>query len=203
MRFSSSLILSFFIAVTPCWAGSGEKPDIVVSPGEGVSIQAAIDRVPQNNNRPFVIYLKAGKYEEKITIPADRPFVHLVGEDRDKTVLTYADYAKKLRSDGKEIGTFASFSVSVKGNDFQAENLTIENSAGPGSKVAQAVALSVESDRAVFRNCRFLGSQDTLLANKGRQYYKNCQIVGGVDFIFGNATAVFDACQVHSNSTGI
>ena len=38
----------------------------------------------------------------------------------------------------------------------------------------------------------FLGDQDTLFADYGRQYYADSFIAGGVDFIFGNASAVFD-----------
>jgi len=54
----------------------------------------------------------------------------------------------------------------------------------------------------VFRNCRFLGMQDTLYAASGRQYYVNCYIAGHVDFIFGDAAAVFDHSEIHSRGTG-
>ena len=60
----------------------------------------------------------------------------------------------------------------------------------------------VEADRAVFKNCRFLGWQDTLYAKNGRQYYVNCYIEGHVDFIFGEAPAVFENCIVHSKGDG-
>ena len=53
----------------------------------------------------------------------------------------------------------------------------------------QAVAAAVRADRAIFKHCRFLGHQDTLFADYGRQYYVDSYIEGGVDFIFGNATA--------------
>ena len=42
------------------------------------------------------------------------------------------------------------------------EDLTIENDAGPGSVVGQAVAAYVDSARAVFRRVKLLGNQDTL-----------------------------------------
>src|SRR5262249_15692349 len=51
--------------------------------------------------------------------------------------------------------------------------------------------------RIVFRNCRFLGWQDTILLNRGRQYFENCYITGHVDFIFGAATAFFENCHIH------
>ncbi len=83
----------------------------------------------------------------------------------------------------------------VQGNDFHAENLTIENSAGP---VGQAVALAVEADRCSFVNCKLLGNQDTLYVagENARQYFNGCYIEGTTDFIFGEATALFEKCVI-------
>jgi polygalacturonase/alpha-beta hydrolase superfamily lysophospholipase len=60
----------------------------------------------------------------------------------------------------------------------------------------------VDGDRAAFRNCRFLGWQDTILLNRGRQYFENCTIAGHVDFIFGAATAWFEKCRINCLGTG-
>ena len=57
-------------------------------------------------------------------------------------------------------------------------------------------------DRSIFKHCRFLGHQDTLFADYGRQYYVDSYIEGGVDYIFGNAAAVFDRDELHSNGPG-
>ncbi|HTN38580.1 MAG TPA: pectinesterase family protein, partial [Arachidicoccus sp.] len=78
-------------------------------------------------------------------------------------------------------------------------NLTIQNTAG---KVGQAVALHVEADRSVFKNCNLVGNQDTLYAanEKSRQLYINCFIEGTTDFIFGEATALFKKCIIKSLS---
>lgn len=91
------------------------------------------------------------------------------------------------------------YTVRVQANDFRAENLTIENAAGP---VGQAVALQVEADRCAFVDCRFLGNQDTLyLAGEdNRQYFHDCYIEGTTDFIFGGATAFFDRCEIRSKA---
>ena len=89
----------------------------------------------------------------------------------------------------------------VQGEDFRAEGLTVENTAGP---VGQAVALSVEADRCVFVNCRFLGHQDTLYLAGGSGgaavLSSDCYIDGTTDFIFGEATAYFENCTLHSKS---
>jgi pectinesterase len=132
-------------------------------------------------------------------VQREKRFVHLVGEDAEKTVLTYNLNAKMVGPDGKPISTFRTPSTVIDADDFTAENLTFENSAGP---VGQALALRVDGDRVVFRNCRFLGWQDTILLNRGRQYFEGCYIAGHVDFIFGGATALFEKCHIHCLTNG-
>ena len=96
-------------------------------------------------------------------------------------------------------GTFFTETAQVNADDFEADNVTFQNSAGP---TGQAVAIVVRSDRAVFKHCRFLGDQDTLFADYGRQYYVDSYIEGGVDFIFGNAAAVFERDEIHEIRPG-
>ena len=170
--------------------------------GDYKTVQAALDAVPSGNAKPFTIYLKPGTYHEKLTVPQDKPFVHLAGASADTTTLTYGDYARMKGPDGQEIGTGKTFSLTVLGHDFEADNITVENSAAPRAVVGQAVALAVNADRSVFRHCHFTSLQDTLYANKGREYYQDCLIKGDVDFIFGNAAAVFDGCEIQSVGKG-
>ena len=130
------------------------------------------------------------------------------GARPEDVVLTYDNSA------GTAGGTTKSASITVSGDDFYAENLTIENSFSRNRPLkqegSQAVALKITGDRAVFRKVRFLGYQDTLYANskrcetdKGpcepaRQYFSECYIEGNVDFIFGDALAFFDRCEIHA-----
>jgi pectinesterase len=87
----------------------------------------------------------------------------------------------------------------VDADDFSAENLTFENSAGP---VGQALAVRLDGDRLAFKNCRFLGWQDTILDNRGRHYFENCNVEGHVDFIFGAATSWYEKCHIHCLKDG-
>jgi pectinesterase len=127
--------------------------------------------------------------------------VTLIGENVNETVLTYDDFTQKKNRFGEEMGTTGSSSFFVFGDGFCAENITFENSSGP---VGQAVAVRVTGDQIVFRNCRFLGFQDTLYpqGEKSHQYYTGCYIEGTVDFIFGWSTAVFDSCTIFCKTGG-
>jgi pectinesterase len=160
--------------------------------GDFKTIQAAVDAMPVHSQTRLLIFVKAGTYSEKLVIPSWKTMITLVGEDKAKTIITWNDYSGK-----GEINTFTSYTVLVQGNDFRAANITFENSAGTG--VGQAVALHVEADRCVFRNCRLVANQDTLYTgvDNSRQYYINCDIEGTTDFIFGPATVVFENCHIH------
>src|SRR5207248_2023350 len=87
--------------------------------------------------------------------------------------------ANMVGQNGKPITTFRTPSTVIDADDVTAENITFENSAGP---VGQALAIRVDGDRVVFRHCRFLGWQDTVLLNRGRQYFEDCYIAGHVEF---------------------
>lgn len=184
-------------------AVSAAEPRTVIVAADGTgdfkSIQAAVDAAPDGALDLYLIRVKPGEYREKIVVPADKGSIKILGEDPERTVLTYDDSAKSLDGDGKEIGTFASASVAVKSDDFVAENVTIANSFGEGS---QAVALDLSGDRSILRNCRLLGSQDTLLIRGDRHFFEKCYVEGRVDFIFGPGTAYFDSCEIHSLGGG-
>ncbi len=171
---------------------------VVAADGTGQfrTVQEAINAVPQTTrfDNPAIIHIKPGIYKELIYVQHEKRFVRLVGENAEKTVLTYHLHANMVGADGKPIGTFRTPSAFIDADDFTVENITFENTAGP---VGQALAIRVEGDRVVFRNCRFIGWQDTILLNRGRQYFENCYITGHVDFIFGAATAFFENCRIH------
>lgn len=180
------------------WLSQALHKKLTVAPdgtGDFTTVQAAVDAVPEGSTQPVTIAIQPGVYKERIVVPRSKRFLRFVGQDAEKTVLTFDLYAGIKGPDGKEIGTFRTPSVTIEADDFTAENVTFENSAGP---VGQAVALAVLGDRAVFRNCRFLGWQDTLLDQTGRHYYENCCINGHCDYIFGGGTAWFENCRIHN-----
>jgi pectin methylesterase-like acyl-CoA thioesterase len=202
-RIAALIALTASIAVAPSACAALPTADrstvqVVVSGdgrGDFSTIQQAIDHAPAEGNGRLVIAIRPGVYRERIVIPQDRPRVTLLGLGKDPASVTITYNMSAVLAGG----TFLSSTVDAEGSDFEASNLTIENSFGAGS---QAVALMVHSDRAVLRHCRLIGWQDTLYAASGRQYFFDCYIQGAVDFIFGNARAVFDHCEIHSAGAG-
>ncbi len=177
-------LLCFFVA-------NGQIVVAADGSGDFKTVQQAVDHVPDNNNQRVVIQIKRGVYQEQVRVT--KRYLTFRGEDPANTVLTYRLSAQQAGN------TRLAFSTLINANDFHAENLTFENSFGVGS---QAVALFVDADRASFKNCRFLGWQDTLFVNGSRHYFKDCYIEGHVDFIFGTASAVFENCTIHSKGQG-
>ncbi len=170
------------------------SPVTVAQDGSGdfKTIQEAINSCRVFQEYEKVIFIRNGVYKEKVLIDSFYSNLKLVGESIENTIITFGDHAGM-----PGIGTFNSYTLKINGDGIVIENLTIENSAG---EVGQAVALHVEGDRCIFRNCRILGNQDTVYAagQKSRQYFADCYISGTTDFIFGASTAVFDRCTLHS-----
>lgn len=174
--------------------------------------------VQENTITPVMIHIAPGFYEEQLVV--ERPYVSFLGEDAVSTVLSYHLGAYETMPDGSRRGTFRTASVRIAAHDFTAKHITIQNNAGFGHTVGQAIALYADGDRLLFEDCRLLSSQDTLFTAPlpptaakpggftgpgehkprimGRQLYRRCFIQGDVDFIFGSATAFFEDCTLFS-----
>jgi pectinesterase len=171
---------------------------VVAKDGSGhfTTIQAAMAKIGMGSpEQPATIYVRSGVYRELVYAQREKRYVRLIGEDPETTVLIYGLHAGTTGPDGEKIGTFRTPTFFLDADDFTVENMTIQNDAGP---VGQALAIAVNGDRVVFRNCRFLGHQDTVFLNRGRQYFDGCSIVGTIDFLFGGATAWFENCDIRA-----
>lgn len=179
--------------------------------GNFTSVQEAISSAPMNTDPAgprWVILVKPGTYHERIYVQRERGHMLVLGEDAARTIITFDLHANLPGPDGRPITTFRTETLQIDGDGMIWENITIANGAGkPGPRpgapaVSQAVALRADGDQLVFRHCRFLGWQDTILVNRGRHYFEDCYIEGSVDFIFGGATAYFNRCHIHCVGNG-
>lgn len=196
MKYLELISLACLMLFTPARLSAQYKTEITVAQdgsGDYTTIQAAIDACKSFPDKRITIHIKNGVYHEKVVVPACNTKLSLIGESAAKTIISYNDFFKKI--DRGRNSTFYTYTLKVEADDFVAENLTIENTAGP---VGQAVALYVSGDRCVFRNCILLGHQDTLYTEgeRSRQYFASCFIQGTTDFIFGEATVLFNDCTI-------
>lgn len=202
-----AVAVGMVLACGVAWGQRGKTITVAASttgvPGaDFTSIQAAVNAAPETG---AVIRIRPGTYREVVHV--DKPKIQLRGEGKDpaKVVLVYGNSAAST------CGTSCSATLFVTGSDFFAGGMTIANDYSKTSDVpSQAVAVKVTGDRAVFRHVRLLGAQDTLYAASDkcmdgrspctvmRQYFADCYIEGHVDFIFGDAKAVFERCEIRS-----
>jgi len=171
---------------------------VVAADGSGrfKSLAEAVAASPDNSAESVVIRIKPGIYQGPVIVPKSKPRLVFQGEDAARTTITYALNVNDPIPPGSDKFNPG---VQILADDFRAENITFENTSGDHG---QALALRVDGDRSVFRKCRMLGWQDTLMINNGRHYFENCHIEGRVDFIYGSATAWFQHCTIHSKNGG-
>ncbi len=185
--------------------------DIVVDKngfGDYFTIQEAINAVPDYSHEKITtILVREGVYKEMVTIPHNKFRIKISGQGADKTVLTYDKYAEKLWPDSDfKMGTSGSATIYMHSSYVTIEDMTIENSAGEGKEIGQAVAVFTDGDFIFFHRCRLIGNQDTLYTygrygkdgGIKRNYFLDCYIEGTTDFIFGPSIAYFENCTIHS-----
>ncbi|XP_010493017.1 PREDICTED: pectinesterase/pectinesterase inhibitor 18-like [Camelina sativa] len=169
---------------------------VVAKDGSGKykTVNEAVAAAPENSNSRYVIYVKKGVYKETIDIGKKKKNLMLVGDGKDATVIT----GSLNVVDGST--TFRSATIAANGDGFMAQDLWIQNTAGPAKH--QAVALRVSADQTVINRCRIDAYQDTLYTHTLRQFYRDSYITGTVDFIFGNSAVVFQNCDIVARKPG-
>ncbi|CAA7051670.1 unnamed protein product [Microthlaspi erraticum] len=170
------------------------QADITVSKdGNGTvkTIAEAIKKAPEHSSRRFVIYVKSGRYEEEnLKVGRKKTNLMFIGDGKGKTVITGG------KSIADDLTTFHTATFAATGAGFIVRDMTFENYAGPAKH--QAVALRVGGDHAVVYRCNVIGYQDALYVHSNRQFYRECDIYGTVDFIFGNAAAILQSCNIYA-----
>ncbi|MDE6370742.1 MAG: Ig-like domain-containing protein, partial [Duncaniella sp.] len=161
---------------------------IVAADGSGdhTTLQAAIDAAPTQSVKPYLIFVKNGRYHEHINIPTTKPNLHIIGQDRDEAVI----WDDKLCGGDNALHVSVGATVVVNANDCMFENITLENSYGHEKQDGpQALALNTSGDRTILNNVALLSYQDTWITpstSSYRAYVRNSLIEGAVDFIYNS-----------------
>ena len=173
MKTGMKTLCSFVIALLCCAsslsAAQQWKDTIVVSrdgTGDYRTLTEAMEGIRAFMDYKVTVLVKNGVYKEKVVLPSWLENVDFIGEDVEKTIITYDDHANI-----NKMGTFRTYTLKVEGNSITFRNLTIENNA---VRLGQAVALHTEGDRLVFINCRFLWNSYPALFSEllYRGYYR-------------------------------
>ncbi|MGN6367078.1 MAG: pectinesterase family protein [Phycisphaerae bacterium] len=196
------LIPTLLLAASLPAAALADSTITVAADGSGnfTRLQDALASIPTSNSSPITINIKPGTYamssiSDQFKIASPDITLNGLGASPADVVLTGNYIANASPND-----RFAHATTVVTGNDFTAKNITFANTSGDNT--GQALALYAKADRLSFLNCNFLGWQDTLRTEFGRQYFQNCYVEGDVDFIYGHATAYFDHSTLHLKSNG-
>jgi len=189
-----TLNLNIFLAIAIvfiCLNGyAAQSNNVVVAKdgsGQFTTVQAAINAVPNGNRTIFNIYIKRGRYNEQVYIPAGKNCIKLTGESPAETEIVFGD------------GKGGTTTFTIDANDITLVNLTLENLQGRLGDGPQSLAIKTNGDRIALISCRLISGQDTVYVNKAgtRVYFNNCYIDGNTDFIYGGAIALFERCVIY------
>jgi len=199
---------------------------VVAKDGSGNynTIQAAINAMPEGLNSPWLIFVKNGAYREQIIIPETKTFIHLIGQDKDRTIIHHRLNVGGKPEEGQDSGKTAYWKYSIhnpesevykiegsvmliKGNNFYSENISYINDWGVDTQRGpQALALKTQADCVAFNNCVFRSFQDTWMTSPRndafRHYAKDCWIEGAVDYIYGGGDVLLENCTLYNMRSG-
>ncbi|XP_062026566.1 probable pectinesterase 29 [Rosa rugosa] len=201
MKFLVILVLFFFFAkfdaIRYDLQGDVSRTITVSKNGRGQfsTVQQAIDSIPSNNAWWIRIHINHGVYNEKVTIPQDKPYIILEGNPNHLTTIDFGDAGSVV----------ASPTFKAHADNFVAKNIVFKNTYDHlitlepnGRKTTWAPAAAIDGDKASFYYCTFISLQDTLSDAQGRHYFYDCNIQGAIDFIWGNGQSIYEKCQITS-----
>lgn len=179
---------------------------IVAQDGSGdyTSIQAAVDAAPAGRAKPWLIFIKEGKYEERVVVPASKPFLSFIGQGKDKVCISYG----RLSGGDNAYSVADGATVVFNSNDIYCEGISFENSWGVEMNAGpQALAMNTQGDRIAFSRVAMRSYQDTWITtsqSNNRAFCKNSVIEGAVDFIYnnGNLYCLDDTLNIVRKSGG-
>lgn len=183
--------------------------DAIVKPGE--SIQAAIEKATEKPSAPFKILLSKGTYNQKVII--DRPNIVLIGEERDSTVIVWAETAQTrtiTEYKGRPVGN--GVIVSQEGaDDCVISGLTVYNNYGTTIENTTTHQMSVfgRGTRTIVINCNVWADGNDALAlwapeSNGMYYHADLYLrCPGVDFLCPRGWCYATRCRFYGDGRAL
>lgn len=185
---------------------------IVAQDGSGdfTTIQQAIDAIPADNDDHQIILIRNGTYREKVMIP--KSWIALVGEDREKTRIEYAELRRNWRARHPDDYGAAVINIADNATDVTIANLTVLNDYGRkyGDHDHQFAIRGMGSSNriAVLHANVIADGGDTFSpwnAESGLTYATDSYFEGYVDFVCPRGSAYITNSRffAHPSSAGI
>jgi pectin methylesterase-like acyl-CoA thioesterase len=166
--------------------------------GDFSTVQGAVDFVPANNTKRVIITVKKGTYTEIVYVQSNKPFVTVRGEDRNLSVIQYAN-----NNNFNPASTTTRTMFGVDAADFTLENISLRNTTPQGG--SQAEAFRGNNNRIALNRVSLYSFQDTLLlqgqSNQGG-FVTDSYIEGDVDFVWGSGAVFFQNTELKMLRTG-
>ncbi|MCM1076548.1 MAG: pectinesterase family protein [Bacteroides sp.] len=206
-------------------AASGPFHAVVAEDGTGDyrTVSEAIAAAPEGRTEPWIIFIKKGDYREHVAIPASKPYIHLVGQDKRNTSIRLKQNVGGKPNGSEKPGKTAYWNYSVHNPEakdgvkgfavvvveaphFYTEGISYINDWGvEASNGPQALAMRSNADCAAFNDCVFRSFQDTWYtasADSARHYVKDCFIEGAVDYFYGGGDVLAENCTFYNVRSG-
>ncbi|GII24723.1 hypothetical protein Pme01_43200 [Planosporangium mesophilum] len=206
----------FTTRAAPPPAGAARLTVAADGSGDFCTVQGAVDAVPLGNQRPVRIDVRAGTYDEIVYVRPDRPHITVSGQDRDRTVIRYANNDRLNGDSARASGGPADVCplralptpdlhncwralVGVDAPDFTLENITLRNTTPYGG--SQAEAFRGNNQRITLNRVTLESYQDTLRL-QGTGFVTDSFIRGDVDFVWGTGSVLVQNSTLESAHAG-
>ncbi|KIL86674.1 hypothetical protein FAVG1_09930 [Fusarium avenaceum] len=190
---TSATVVGNTLTVAPSPTGSQFK-----------TVASALAAIPEDGE-DYTVLIKAGTYNEQLTLNRAKGHVTLRGETSFENDFTQNEvliaFSKGFSTGaGRNEETPVLFWKTTSSAGLSLYNLNFTNTFEQTRDTA-ALAADFFGNVAAY-GCAFKGFQDTLLVNQGVQVFSNSYLEGSVDFIWGYSKAYFHQCYIASNTAG-
>ncbi|KAJ3537514.1 hypothetical protein NM208_g6278 [Fusarium decemcellulare] len=184
---------------------AGNTLTVAPSPtgNEFATVASAAAAIP-NDGEDYTIYVKAGSYNEQLTLTRTSGHITVRGETsfendftQNKVLIWFKLGYSTSASRNEE--TPVIFWKNTQSAGLSLYNLNFTNTYPQTSSTAALAGDFFGTNMAAY-GCAFKGFQDTLLVNQGVQVFSNSYVEGSVDFIWGYSKAYFHQCYIASNT---